>query len=131
MKIEDALRTEAPITPELLARATECMRDLHAILGKLTEIGEVADAYKRHIFYGTPLDTTNIKEEIGDGFWYDSILLDIHNATFEECFEIMINKLKKRYPNKFNELDAVQRDLAAEREVMDLEIIKNTLKNGA
>jgi NTP pyrophosphatase (non-canonical NTP hydrolase) len=119
MNIEDALRTEAPLTEGLLERYNNCCRDLHAVLGKLTELGEIADQYKRHIFYGTPLDSVNVKEELGDGYWYDSLLLNIHGATFEECFTMMVNKLKARYPEKFNELDAVERNLSKERAILE------------
>ena len=127
MNIEEALRSEAPITEELLERYVDCVRDIHAILGKLSEIGEVADQYKRHIFYGTPLDPVNIKEEVGDGDWYDSLLLDAVNKRFnlklthEECFAAMVNKLRTRYPDKFTAFDAVNRDLKAERKVLESE----------
>ncbi len=119
MNIQDALRTEAPITPELLERATGCLRDLHAILGKLTELGEIADDYKRHIFYGQPLDVANIKVELGDGYWYDAVLHDIHGCTFEECYDIMLAKLRARFPEKFTEHNAINRDLAVEREIVE------------
>ena len=125
MNIADALRSEAPITKELLERYVDCVRDIHAILGKLTEVGEVADQYKRHIFYGKPLDPVNVKEEVGDGDWYDSLLLDAINKRFnlnlthQECFEAMVAKLKARYPEKFTEEHAVNRNLDAERKVLE------------
>lgn len=43
---------------------------IHAQLGMLTEVGELADAFKREMAYGKPLDAVNIVEEIGDVFWY-------------------------------------------------------------
>ena len=49
---------------------TRGIRLLHAQLGLHTEGGELADALKRHLFYGKPLDPVNIAEEIGDVFWY-------------------------------------------------------------
>lgn len=119
MNIQDALRTEAPVTEELTTRMVNCIRPLHALMGMATEVGELIDQYKRHIFYGAPLDPINIKEEMGDKFWYDSLMLDVQNASFEECFQMMVNKLKKRYPEKFTELDAVQRDLEGERKVLE------------
>jgi NTP pyrophosphatase (non-canonical NTP hydrolase) len=119
MNIQDAIRTEAPITPEVLERLASVARDLHALIGKTTELGELFDAYKRFIFYNVPLDKTNIKEEVGDDKWYDAVFLDVHGWTFEECFDLMIRKLKKRYPNKFNELDAVERDLIGERKILE------------
>lgn len=42
----------------------------HGACGMLTEIGEVADAYKKHEIYGKPLNRTNVLEELGDLMWY-------------------------------------------------------------
>lgn len=44
----------------------------------------------------------------------------LHNFTFEEILETNINKLKKRFPNKFTEYHALNRDLEAEREVLEI-----------
>ena len=43
---------------------------IHAGLGMLTEVGELADAFKREMAYGKAFDPVNIVEEIGDIFWY-------------------------------------------------------------
>lgn len=118
--IELALRTESPPTPALLGRLIAMVRAVHAFFGFTTEIGELADNFKRHIFYGTELDTTNIDEEVGDVFWYLAILLDhcgVKNVV--QCMEANIAKLKKRYPEKFDAVAAVQRDLEGERQVLE------------
>lgn len=47
---------------------------LHGLTGVFTELGELADAYKRHVYYGTPLDIVNVTEEVGDILWYVAIL---------------------------------------------------------
>lgn len=54
---------------------------LHGVTGILTELGEVVDAYKRNIWYGTALDTTNVTEEIGDILWYMALLSYNINST--------------------------------------------------
>ena len=38
------------------------------VAGVVGEIGELMDAYKRHIAYGKELDRINVLEEIGDTF---------------------------------------------------------------
>lgn len=43
---------------------------LHASMGLVTEIGELVDNLKRQVFYGTPENVVNFKEEIGDVLWY-------------------------------------------------------------
>lgn len=54
---------------------------LHGVTGMLTELGEVVDAYKRNIWYGTALDVTNVTEEVGDILWYEALLSHTINST--------------------------------------------------
>lgn len=42
----------------------------HAVLGMLGELGELADAWKKHWIYSQPLDLGNILEELGDFAFY-------------------------------------------------------------
>lgn len=116
--IKQALRTESPITPELVERLAGTTRVVHAIFGLFTEIGELTDIFKRHIFYGKEIDYTNFDEEIGDCLWYLAILMDFCGVDFEQCMERNIAKLTARYPEKFTEEDALNRDLNAERSVL-------------
>lgn len=92
---------------------------LHAIMGIYTEAGELTDALKKHLFYGAPLDMANIKEELGDMFWYQSILLEWCGFTYEEVMEANIEKLRVRYPEKFTTQHALKRNLAKERKVLE------------
>lgn len=91
----------------------------HAITGLVTEAAEMADAIKKAKFYGKELDITNIKEESGDILWYLALLFDAIGTTFEIEQQRVINKLKVRYPDKFTKEEAVNRDLASEREVLE------------
>lgn len=43
---------------------------IHMLLGIQTEVGELADIYKRNFAYKKPIDIINVKEEIGDLCWY-------------------------------------------------------------
>lgn len=117
--IQKALRTESPITPELVERMTGSARVIHAIFGLFTEIGELVDIFKRHIFYGKEIDYTNMDEEIGDCLWYIAILMDFCGVNFEQCMERNIRKLRTRFPQKFDEENALSRDLAAERTALE------------
>lgn len=94
-------------------------RILHACMGAVTETGELLDACKKSMFYGKQLDKVNLAEEIGDVFWYAAILCDELGVTFEEVFEVNINKLKKRYAEKFTDEEAEVRDLDAERKILE------------
>lgn len=92
---------------------------LHCAIGVSTESGELLDAFKKHIFYGKPLDHTNIKEEIGDKMWYISNLCRLMNIDLEEIMQTNINKLRIRYPEKFSNDLAEKRDLEAERKELE------------
>lgn len=117
--VKNAIRTECQYTPELIERISDAARPLHAVIGLQTEVGELADAFKRHVFYGKPLDETNVKEELGDLLWYIAILTDWYGMDLAEVMERNIAKLRARYPEKFTEGHAVERDLAAERAVLE------------
>jgi NTP pyrophosphatase (non-canonical NTP hydrolase) len=92
---------------------------LHAALGLSTEAAEILDALKKHLIYGKPLDLVNLMEETGDTFWYTALLSKACNFTFEEVMEKNIAKLKARYGEKFNEKDALERDLDRERKILE------------
>lgn len=125
--IKEAIRTEAPITAELINRITEerTIRLLHASIGLATEAGELLDALKKFIFYGKDLDIVNIKEEGGDSQWYFALLLDELGYSYEEIWALVIKKLQARYEGKFNKEGAINRDLINERNILESEIPLN------
>jgi NTP pyrophosphatase (non-canonical NTP hydrolase) len=91
----------------------------HAAMGLVTEAGECMDALKKTKIYGKPFDAVNMKEEMGDVFWYLAIMCDELGITFEEVWEKNIAKLSKRYPEKFTEELALNRNLEAERKTLE------------
>jgi len=93
---------------------------LHAAMGITTECGELVDILKRTIFYGKELDTINLKEEVGDCLWYISILLNYMGWTYEEIMLLNIEKLKARYPEKFTQEKALERNLPLERMILEV-----------
>lgn len=117
--IKAALRTESPLDAETNTRLTTNARALHAVIGLCTETGELQDQFKRHIFYKKDFDPVNLKEEIGDIFWYLALLCDAAGFTFEECQEKVVAKLKTRYPDKYTNAAAAYRDLVKERSTLE------------
>jgi NTP pyrophosphatase (non-canonical NTP hydrolase) len=91
----------------------------HYLVGLSTESGELLDAIKKSIVYGKPLDKVNLIEELGDACWYIARACETLNISMEEVMEININKLKKRYGEKFSEAAALNRDLTGERAVLE------------
>lgn len=119
--IELATTTESSNFEEIALRATtvRVIRLLHGAIGMATESGEILDAIKKHIFYGAPLDLVNVKEEVGDSLWYQAIILHELSSSFPEVMEKIIAKLKARYPDKFSAEKALNRNLAAERNILE------------
>jgi len=91
---------------------------IHAILGIATEAGELLELLANTID-GEEFDWVNAQEEIGDINWYQALLAHRGNFTFEECQERIINKLRARYPDKFTEIDAINRNLRVERAILE------------
>lgn len=123
--VANALRTESKdfekITNNFVKSpdSTKLLRLLHASMGMNTEASEITDALKKHIFYGKPLDTVNIAEELGDLLWYIAIASDALGTSIEAIMETNIAKLKARYGDKFTEEAATTRDLKTEREILE------------
>lgn len=119
--VDHVLVSEAPITDALVARISDpkVIRLLHGAIGLSTEAGELLDMIKKHIYYGKPLDLVNAKEEVGDSMWYAGLVIDVLKTTFDEVLTVNIDKLKARYPEKFTEFHAENRDLETERKILE------------
>lgn len=117
--IKNALVTESAPNREIEIRIKQKAREMHCLLGMQTEVGELIDQYKKHIFYGAPLDLVNVYEELGDLFWYIAILCDQYKWKLEAILDTNIEKLRTRYPDKFNTHDAIHRFLKKERTVLE------------
>ena len=92
---------------------------LHASLGMQTECAEFADAMKKNLIYGKILDEINLTEELGDILWYIALACRTMGVTFEQLFDQNTAKLKVRFPEKFTEEKALNRDLEAERKALE------------
>jgi NTP pyrophosphatase (non-canonical NTP hydrolase) len=93
--------------------------ELHMALGMVTEAGEFADVYKKSLAYNKPIDYINLKEELGDMLWYIANFCTLQGWTMKEVMDINIKKLEARYPEKFTEDKAINRDLEAERKILE------------
>lgn len=107
------------------------LRLLHAAMGLCTESGEFMDMMKKHILYGKDIDEPNLKEELGDLEWYIALAIDELKTTFGIVFETNIEKLRARYPNKFTEHHALNRNLDKERKILEGVRDSETLDDGA
>ncbi len=119
--IRDAIRTESQDFLSMQGRFSDdsIKRLLHAGIGLATESGEFLDTLKKHLFYGKELDKVNLKEELGDLFWYMAIACDELDVSFESLMDKNIKKLKARYGEKFSEDLAENRNLKNERNILE------------
>jgi NTP pyrophosphatase (non-canonical NTP hydrolase) len=94
---------------------------LHSCIGLAGEGGELMTAVQRWLYYGKGLDLTNIKEELGDALWYIAEACEAMGCSMAELMEANINKLSRRYPEKFTEHLAAEenRNRASEREAIE------------
>lgn len=107
--------------PAMIARIGDSSnaRILHAIMGIVTEAGELMDAYKKTAIYGKKLDTVNVMEEVGDLAWYIALLLDATGGDFGVALRMNADKLRNRFPEGFTEDKAIARDVGAERKILE------------
>lgn len=81
-----ALRTAKPLS--------HAQQVQHALIGLITEVGELADCIKKHAIYGKPLDKVNLMEEVGDCFWY----LNLYLEESKDTFALDVDKLSASAP---------------------------------
>jgi NTP pyrophosphatase (non-canonical NTP hydrolase) len=115
-----SLRTDcdyAQVLPRL--QDIRIVRLLHVASGLVTEAAEFLDQLKRVIYYGKPLDTTNLLEELGDTSWYMRLGADELQSDLLAIMEANVRKLRTRYPDKFTEHAAENRNLPAERKSLE------------
>lgn len=116
MEIKEYQEQAARTLPTL---ATPLLDDVHMIFGMQTEVAELADAYKKHIAYGKELDLVNVKEEMGDALWYIANMCNLHGWDLRDIMGTNIKKLQARYPEKFSNERALNRDLSTERNILE------------
>ena len=119
---QDAIATESDYSSATQRLSDpKLVRLLHVGMTLVTESAEFVDMLKKHIYYGKPLDMVNLKEELGDVSWGLRVGSDALGETLLAILERNRDKLKARYPDKFTEERAINRDVAAERKILENE----------
>ena len=100
-------------------------RVFHALLGIITEAGELSDALLNAVT-GGGIDAVNLQEEAtGDMGWYRAILNDELGLDEYQGLTNVINKLRTRYPDKFTNELAANRNLEAERKHLEVGVVSS------
>lgn len=93
---------------------------LQYTLNRLTGIvGNLMDFYKRWMFYGKEPDVLALSTVVDTFSFLLATLCYSAGTTVEEVRRVNIAKLQKRYPEKFDAEAAINRDEAAERQVLE------------
>lgn len=82
---------------------------LNAAMGLCGESGEVLDLLKKKMFQGHDLDKDKLILELGDIAWYLAEAATALDTTLDDIFQRNIDKLKKRFPNGFDEAKSINR----------------------
>lgn len=87
------------------------IRILHAVLGIQSELGEILEAMSQ--------GDARIADEFGDVAWYVSVGEDAVGASMGSIMQANIEKLRVRFPGKFEAQAAIQKDEFAEAEAFN------------
>jgi NTP pyrophosphatase (non-canonical NTP hydrolase) len=96
-------------------------RLFHGILGIATESTELVEILQQAI-EGKPLNRVHLGEEMFDLNWYQAILCDANNLDWERLLDRGIEKLRVRFPDKFDANRAINRNLESERKALEGEV---------
>lgn len=112
------MNADAFKAPEGTAPMNLNTRLFHGIFGLFTESTELMEALQVARLTGN-WDIPNLKEEIGDQQWYQAILVDELKGDMVAIQETVIAKLRARYPEKYSDANAINRDLTTERQILE------------
>lgn len=91
---------------------------LHGIIGVATELGEIMEEFFKNPEL-SKIDRINMKEEVGDIFWYLNLISRSCGFSFDEAMFSNIRKLETRYGDQFSEEKAIYRNSEIEREALE------------
>ena len=105
-----ALRTEnkAALVPEDKRRNFD--RLLEGLMGINGEAGEAIDIFKKYLFQGHTFEKEHLILELGDICWYIALCASAIGVTIDDIFKANIEKLRKRYPDKFDPALSILRE---------------------
>lgn len=113
--------SERTVSADLLGKertfSPEQLQLIAGALGMAGEAGEVANLVYKAFFQGHPIDMEFIKKlesELGDVQWYWSLVARAIKASPSDVLHGNVEKLLKRYPEKFTTELSLRRDNGSE-----------------
>ncbi len=83
---------------------------INSVMGLCGESGEAIELVKKQLFHQHPLDKTGLIKELGDVAWYLAEAAWALDVSLEEILIQNIEKLKKRYPERFQKELSIHRN---------------------
>lgn len=80
----------------------------HALHGMVSEMGEIHGIYQK-TYQGHIINDEHLKKELGDLMWFIAEFCSGKGWNLSDIMELNIEKLKKRYPDGFNEDQSLNR----------------------
>lgn len=112
------LNFQNPVFLDKIADSVELSQLFHYVIGAATEINELMLALTKGAITGN-LDKVNVGEEIADAQYYLHAATERLGLDMGDLLAKNIAKLEARYPGKFSNENAVNRDLGKEREILE------------
>jgi NTP pyrophosphatase (non-canonical NTP hydrolase) len=82
---------------------------INGVMGLCGEAGEAIDIVKKHLAQGHELDRERLIGELGDIAWYLAETATVLDVDLEEVLTRNIEKLKRRYPEGFDQQRSINR----------------------
>ena len=82
---------------------------INSVMGLCGESGEAIDIVKKWLAQGHELDRERLAKELGDIAWYLAEAATALELPLEDILKANIEKLKKRYPEGFDEARSLAR----------------------
>lgn len=76
---------------------------INSVMGLCGESGEAIDIVKKWMAHGHELDKEHLIKELGDIAWYLAEAATALDVNLEDILQANIEKLKKRFPEGFDE----------------------------
>ena len=78
-------------------------------LGLAGEAGEFANLVKKMTAHGHPFEEEALRDELGDVLWYLAEAATAAGLDLEDIANQNVQKLVKRYPEGFSQVDSINR----------------------
>ena len=89
-------------------KLTKSQQAKHALFGMPAEVGEITGLFQKEM-QGHALDLEAVQKEIGDVLWMIAELCTAYEWDLGNIAQMNIDKLRKRYPDGFDEEHSVHR----------------------